>query len=450
VLGSYSAVGDATYRPGQVLKWLLYHVSELDLYLGVIPFAALLLLTTLGRSLDRPLRVFLAATLPLTAWLLLEVAAFASALSPRVEERNMFYVAPLFLIALLAWIQRGMPRPARAAAIAAVLAAALPGALPYHQLIDTSAEADTLALLPLWWLQEAVVSPSTIGVVVVLAAAALGLVFLTLSPRYALVLPALVLLWFAFATERIERFDHGFPKASVGALYQGMTTSRRDWIDAAVGRDESVAFVYSGRDPTQQPLPLWENEFWNRSVGPVYDLRQPSMGGLPETRIHERTDGVLLFPDGRPVRSRYVLTDTSVPLAGKVIGLDEVRGIVLRRTEDGVLAIASRVRGTFPDGWSGRRVTYTRLRCRGGTVTAVVASDDKLFSRPQTVTAGGRSVTFEPGDVGRLTVPLRPRAGVCRATFIVSPTAVPALVEPGSPDGRELGARFVEFAYRAP
>ena len=83
-------------------------------------------------------------------------------------------------------------------------------------------------------------------------------------------------------------------------------------------------------------------------------------------------------------------------------------------------------------------------------MTAVVASDDKLFSRPQTVAAGGRSVTFDPGEVGRLTVPLRPRAGVCRATFIVSPTAVPALVEPGSPDGRELGARFVEFAYRAP
>jgi len=450
VLGSYSVTGDATYRPGQVLKWLLYHVSELDLYLGIVPFAALLLLTTLGRSLDRPLRVFLAATLPLTLWLLLEVAAFASALSPRVEERNVFYVAPLFLIALLAWIGRGMPRPARAAAIAAVVAAALPGALPYHQLIDTSAEADTLALLPLWWLQEAVVSPNTIGVVVVLAAAALALVFLTISPRYALVLPALVLLWFAFATERIERFDHGFPKASVGALYQGMTTSRRDWIDAAVGRDASVAFVFSGRDPTLQPLPLWENEFWNRSVGPVYDLRQPSMGGLPETRIHERADGVLLFPDGRPVRSEYVLTDTSVPLAGNVIGLDEVRGMVLRRTEDGVAAIASRVRGTFPDGWSGRHVTYTRLRCRGGTVTAVVASDDKLFSRPQTVTAAGRSVTFDPGDVGRLTVPLRPRAGVCRVTFTVSPTAVPAVAEPGSADARELGARFAEFEYRAP
>ena len=70
VLGSYSVTGHATYRPGQVLKWLLYHVSELDLYLGIAPFAALLLLTFSGRSLDRRLRVFLAAALPLTLWLL--------------------------------------------------------------------------------------------------------------------------------------------------------------------------------------------------------------------------------------------------------------------------------------------------------------------------------------------------------------------------------------------
>jgi hypothetical protein len=34
-------------------------------------------------------------------------------------------------------------------------------------------------------------------------------------------------------------------------------------------------------------------------------------------------------------------------------------------------------------------------------------------------------------------------------TFTVSPTAVPAIVR-GTPDGRRLGARFVEFAYRAP
>src|SRR2546429_3757745 len=189
VLGSYSVTGHATYQPGQVLKWVRSHLSELDLCLGVAPFAALLLLTVLGRSLDRPLRVSLAAALPLTLWLLLEVGAFAAALSPRVQERNLFYVSPLFFVALLAWIERGMPRPARAAAVAAVVAAALPGALPYHRLIDIPAEADTLALTPLWWLQQTVLSMGTIPVVVVVGAAAIAFLFFALSPRYALALP---------------------------------------------------------------------------------------------------------------------------------------------------------------------------------------------------------------------------------------------------------------------
>jgi glycosyltransferase involved in cell wall biosynthesis len=444
VLGSYSVTGHAHYHAGQVLKWLLYHVAELDLYLGILPFAALLLLTLIARSLDRPLRVFLAASLPLTAWLALEVAAFASALSPRVQERNLFYVAPLFLIALLAWIDRGMPRPARAVAAAAVLAAALPGLLPYHRLIDVSAESDTLALLPLWWLQEHIVALDTVAVVVVAVASVLALVFSLLSARYALVLPALVFIWFAFATERIERFSHGFPKASIGALFQGITNPDRDWVDAVAGRDGDVAFVFSGNDPTQQPLTLWQNEFYNRSIGPVYDLKQPSMGGLPERHVTQRADGVLLL-DGRPVRHEYVLSEESIPLAGEIVARDERKGMALRRT-DGLVRIGSRVSGLYPnDTWSGRRVTYTRLRCNGGTVTAELASDPNLFTRPQTVTAEGKSVTFRPADTASLTVPLEPRKGTCRVTFTVSPTAVP-----GGSDQRVLGAHFQNFRYSAP
>jgi glycosyltransferase involved in cell wall biosynthesis len=444
LLGSYSVTGDAHYSVDQVLKWLLYHVADLDLYLGIVPFAVLLLLAVCARELDRPLRVFMAATLPLTVWLLVEVAAFASAWSPRVQERNLFYVAPLFLIALFAWIERGLPRPARAAAAAAVVAAALPGALPYHRLIDASAESDTLALLPLWWLQETVVKMDTLAVVVVAAAAIAALVFLTISPRYALVLPLIVFAWFAFATERIEHFDHGFPKASIGALYQGITVPKRDWIDRAVGRDADVAFVFSGAHPTEQPLTLWENEFFNRSIGPVYDLKQKSMGGLPETHVTQRADGVLLA-HGQPVRNPFVLSEAAVPLAGRVIARDQLKGMVLRKT-DGLARIGYRVNGLYPnDTWSGRQVTYTRLRCTGGSVTAEIASDANLFSRPQTVSAGGRRVTFDPSQSAHLTAPLKPRNGVCRVVFTVTPTAVP-----GGGDQRVLGAHFLTFLYNAP
>jgi hypothetical protein len=299
-------------------------------------------------------------------------------------------------------------------------------------------------LLPLWWLQEAVVGLDTIPVVVVAAAAAVGLLFLSLSPRYALVLPAVVLLWFAFATERIERFDHGFARASIGALYQGITAPRRDWVDAAVGRNADVAFVFSGRDRFHHPDTLWENEFYNRSIGPVYDLRQPSMGGLSETPVTQRADGVLLA-GGRPVRHPYVLSEEGVPLAGAVVARDKLKGMALRRT-DGLVRIGYRVQGLYPnDTWSGKRVTYTRLRCTGGSVTAQLKRDPNLTSRPQTVGSEGRSVTFQTNDEATLTIPLHARNGVCRAVFTVAPTAVP-----GPADPRVLGVHFLAFRYAAP
>ena len=444
VLGSYSVTGHATYRPGQVLKWVLYHLAELDLYLGIVPFAALLLLAIVGRSLDRPSVSFLPPSLPLIAWLLLEVGAFASALRRGSRSATSSTSRPCSSIALLAWIERGCPARRVSLRSPPSWRRRFPRASPISALIDASAESDTLALLPLWWLHEAVVGLDTIAVVVGVAGVALGILFLTLSPRYALVLPGVVLLWFAFATERIERFDHGFPKASIGALYEGIATPDRDWVDAAVGRNADVAFVFSGKDPTHHPNTLWENEFFNRSIGPVYDLRQPSMGGLPETKVTERGDGVLLA-NGDPVRHAYVLAEEAVPIAGDIVARDERKGMALRRT-DGLVRIGYRVRGLYPnDTWSGKRVTYTRLRCTGGTVTAQMLRDPNLINGPQTVRAEGRSVTFRSNDAASLTVPLRPRGGVCRTVFTVSPTAVP-----GPADPRVLGVHFLAFQYSAP
>ena len=108
LLGAYAVTGEHRYEAAEVARWLLYHVAELDLYLGVVPFAALLVLLALWRRLPRVLRPFLAATAALSVCFLLEVSAFASLPSvARIEERNLFYLAPLALIALLVWIDQG-------------------------------------------------------------------------------------------------------------------------------------------------------------------------------------------------------------------------------------------------------------------------------------------------------------------------------------------------------
>ena len=39
VLGAYAVTGEHRYEPGEVARWLLYHLAELDVYLGIFPFA---------------------------------------------------------------------------------------------------------------------------------------------------------------------------------------------------------------------------------------------------------------------------------------------------------------------------------------------------------------------------------------------------------------------------
>lgn len=447
LFGAYEVAGTSDYRAWEVFRWFWYHVAELDLSLGILPFAALILLAAVARGQDQRVQAFLAGAVAVTFWLVLEVAAFASEHALRVEERNMFYVAPLFLVALLVWIDRGAPRPAGAAAAAALVAAALPGVLPYQSLIGLPAVSDTPALLPIWSLHSALFAIEQTALVVVLACVAAGLLFLLVPRRYALVLPALLVAYFAVSQKPIEGKHRA---ASAGALFSGITKPQRDWVDRAAGRDADVAAIWSGNTDRYA---IWENEFFSRSVGTIYDLGAPLGGGLPSRRLAiDRRTGVMSV-DGRPVRARYALTDGTVSLRGRVIASDERKGMLLYRVED-VLRQASRVDGLYPqDTWSGRRVTYTRLGCNGGTLTVELQGDPALFGRPQTVVAsvGGREVArarVPPGEPRTLRAPLRPRGGTCVAVFTVSPTAVPAVVTKGeNPDPRELGIHFSRFAY---
>ena len=439
-LGAYETAGHQHYAVGAVLKWLLYHVAELDLYLGLLPFTALVLLAALGRRLDGAAQAFLAAAVALSVWLVLEVAAFASLPTVhRVEERNMFYLAPLFFTALLLWVERGLPRPPRLAVPVVVAAVVLPTLLPYPSLLGVQVQSDTLELLPWWWLQDHVISIGEIRWVVLGCAVVLGAVFLRLPRRLALVLPAVVLAYYAVTLAPIENGRHGVRNASLGALFQGITTGKRDWIDATVGRSARVAYVRSGR---ADAMTLWQNEFFNRSVGPVYELESPLGGGLPATEVRvDRRDGAILT-GRRPVRTGYALTDGSVPLAGRVLAWDRTKGMFLYRT-DSPLRETQLVDGLYPDTWSGRHVTFTRFRCRGGRVSALVETDAHLLRRAQVVSSGGVRVRLAPGASRRITAPLRPGPGArCTARFTVAPTKVP-----GKGDFRRLGVHFLSFRY---
>jgi len=266
-----------------------------------------------------------------------------------------------------------------------------------------------------------------------------------------LVLPALVLVFFAVAAKPIEG-KHRF--AALNSLAAGINNRRLDWIDRAAGRTADVSAVWSGN---AERYTIWENEIFNRSVGTIYDLGPRFSGGLAEAPTTVDRKNGLLLAGGKPVRAAYALTDGSLELAGRVIARDARKGMLLYRV-DGPLRQLSRVEGLYPqDTWSGAGpVRYTRHDCRGGQVAVLLQSDPSLFTSPQTVTAfvGGHRVAqvlVPPSEPRELTVPLRPAAGSCVASFTVRPTAVPAQVTKGqNPDLRVLGIHFSRFTYTAP
>jgi hypothetical protein len=449
LLGAYEVASRSSYTAGGVSRWLAYHWEELVLSLGVVPFAALVVLALTMRGRPRGERAFLAAAVTLAFWLVLEVAAFASVQTQKVEERNMFYVAPLFLVALLLWIERGAPRPRAIALGAAGLAAALPAIFPYTKLIGLPAVSDTPALLPLASLHDSGLPLADVRWVVLGASAAAAALFLFVPRRYAFALPLLVLAYFAVSQ---KPNDGKYLQASRGDLFQGIGGQRPDWVDRTVGHDARVAAIWSG---AADKFTVWEHEFFNRSVRDFYFTTEPLAGDLPETRLTaDRETGLMRGPDGRVVRAEYALTDGSVALAGRPLDRDEHTGLILYRVA-GPLRQLSRVEGLYPgDTWSGPEVTYTRLDCRGGSVTVTLQSDPGLFASAQQVTAlvGGSAVAralVAPRGVASLTVPLRAAGSTCAARFVVGRTLVPAQVTKGSnPDPRRLGVHFNAFAYR--
>src|SRR3954447_3507608 len=320
-LGAYQVTTSTHYSVASVLRWLVHHVGELDLYVGVAPFAALLFLLT-TRERRSPL---VAATVSMTVWLLVEVAAFASTQSQRIEERNMFFVAPFFFIALCWWVERGLPRP-RAASVCAVIAAALVGVVPYADLINGNATSDTLALLPLWTLQDTITTLDQVQSAVVGASILIALVLLLVPARYALALPALVLVLYAAALWPIEANPHGgIQHASTGALFGGTSMPDRDWIDARLGRRARVGVLFDSR--AMDKFTVWTNEFFNRSLRTVYDLAGPTPGALPETQVHvdARTGRI----DG--VSEPFVLASTALQLDEPPVFGDERKGLFVYR-----------------------------------------------------------------------------------------------------------------------
>ena len=360
----------------------------------------------------------------------------------------MFALAPLFVILLLAWIERGAPRPRVLGPLAAAAAALLVLTIPFDRFVTTSAVSDTLMLLP-WWAIHVHTGINRLGWLAFLGASLFAIAFVFMPRRLAFVLPLIVLAYWVVASRPIwfGPYPYGVRQAGAGALFQGIRGARRDWIDRAVPAGSAVSVLWTHRSDR---FTVNQNEFFNRRVGQVYYTVVPTDGGIGELPVSvERRTGAVRLGDGRSVRPGYVLTDGSVEPDALPVARDPLLGMTVWKVNGPLVLARTTTTGLYPDDtWSGPTVTWSREHCRGGSLTLSLSGDAQLFPDGNAVTAStGGQVRVVPNKVAKLRVPLTPRRGTCTVRFDVAPTAIPSQVIPGNTDDRVLGTHFNAFAY---
>jgi hypothetical protein len=345
VLGPYAASVEH-YSILETARWTLYHLAELDLYLGVLPVAAAIVLlpTALRRhESSRALGAFVAVTVSVTACMTVIVGATSTVqpggypeLPPRVHERYLFYVAPLFLILALRWAASGLRRPGKLALGAALVAALLPATVPYGDLVHTASES--LAAIP--WTGG---DMAHAGLWVLLPTALLAMAFLVLPRRWAVAVPLILLVNF-YGVRALG--EANVQEASRSIVRAGITVDH-GWIDSAVGSDAAVAVLWDGRGRAfagssdqlgaghgilwRRNRIIWENEFFNRSVGRVYYLGRPMLYDLAADAVTVDDRGVVRDATGRAARPTHVLAFAGTRVRGQEVARDPRAGIVLYR-----------------------------------------------------------------------------------------------------------------------
>jgi hypothetical protein len=452
-LRAYGGTVKVHYSIRDVLRWSVYHAGELALAVGVVPACALVVLLGLFRARCRATaaeRAYLAVTLAAVPLILVQVGAYASHYSLRIEERNMFYLEPLLLLALVVWLARGMPRPTGLLALAVVVPVGLLVTIPFESLFNVSAETDTFGLVPFIRLSEALnggasESRTLIGLGAICAAT----LFAVVPRRIGLwVIPGVLAVFLMLSSGSVFAKETYIANAT---RHAGGLAGDPSWIDHAVGSGQRVEFVYTPQIP--DPHILWQTEFWNRSVRRVFGVgaTDPSIpdvtASLSASTGQIAPELPVASPDEKP---RYVVAASNVAVAGR--GIAQSGFTTLYRVGP-PLGLASATSGVQPDAWTGSAATYTVYR--GSTVRRLKV----LIWRPELRGPPPAEVRVVIGDVVKgsvwatqawtlkngtrhlFTLPVRREPFQVRLT--VDPTFVPS--QYGLADTRTLG---VQVSFR--
>jgi hypothetical protein len=266
--------------------------------------------------------------------MLFVTAAFASTEFgfDRLHDRNVFYLAPLWLIVLGVWLADGLPRPRVATAVGIASALVLLAALPFRYIAsDVGVDVVPSAL----WarLQEdlagELVTARKLMVLLVLGLLAL----VVLLPRRAWwVLPAVLVAGFVttgtLAWQRIV-------DATEDRVFDGGLDKR--WVDHLLPDGGAVTKVYLVTAECPASALTWHalylTEFFNSSLRRAAYIGDSVPDGLPIGRVDVKPGGELSDRSGAQLEADYVVTQPGVRIVGDELGTGTAAGLVLWRTE---------------------------------------------------------------------------------------------------------------------
>jgi len=318
--GSYAAVGTRGIpNIPHFLKVLVEHAAGLEFAVGVVPFVGTLVAAYVFVRLRRRRRMyvhFAAVSVSLTIWLLLETAFQAAQFDsgpgagvPRIHERFFIYVAPLFLIGVVAvWRVARRDGLARPYLVAAGIAVALSLLIPYGTAINNTVAVDSFGLQLFTRVHRGKLAafphPTLVALWVTATLALLSYyVRARLRAVLLLVVAPFLFIWM-LETGRID---------SSSTFARALLPAHTNWVDRAhpIG---GVALITARR-----PSAELQTAFANLSIDRVYYVCRLAFG----TEFGEQQ--VTVSPSSgrlraaQPIDASYVVAPMSLGVRGRVV-----------------------------------------------------------------------------------------------------------------------------------
>jgi hypothetical protein len=351
-LGYYAGIRDFSIDPAGIAHWVGVDSMLLAYSAGwlVVP-GALVALATPKTQVER---AFTGLTVFLALGLFCEAALYASSADGgpggRFQERYLFTLLPLVVIAFGVSLRRGGRAWLAVATLSAVLVA-VSARFPLSGWTDDHGREDSPFLMGVFRLESAVgYANGSLLVAAVVALLAAGAVAVARRPGAWPVATVVVAVLLAGVGAGAWTLDAKFSQRARETYFPADAR----WVDHA-GLGEVTLVNTPG---TRRELPL-EQMFWNRSIKRLVLLRRaqsPDVFSAPNVQI--RRDGALLVK-GRPLRTGLLVNEYAVtavlngaePVAAtnlfelwKPVGTPRLRLLAGGRFYDGWLANSGYVR----------------------------------------------------------------------------------------------------------